>query len=223
MKKDLKDLVIAIDGPAGAGKTTVAKELAKKLEIPYFSTGAMYRALALKCLRNGKNPENKADAEEIVKYAKLSLKYENGKQSVILDDEDVTDMLYSDPISVGASQISVHKFVREKMVDLQRQVANSQSVIMDGRDIGSVVLPMARYKFYLDADVEVRAKRRYDELLSKGNSISFEEVLEDMKERDYRDKNRDISPLIVCDDAVVIDSTNLSVQQVVEAFLSKIE
>lgn len=219
----MNNLVIAIDGPAGAGKTTVAKALAKKLEIPYFSTGAMYRALALKCLRNGKNPENEADAEEIVKCAKLSLKYENGRQAVILDDEDVTDMIYNDQISVGASQISVHKFVREKMVELQRQVANSQSVIMDGRDIGSVVLPMAKYKFYLDADVNVRAKRRYDELISKGSEVSFEEVLEDMKERDYRDKNRDISPLIVCDDAVVIDSTNLSVQQVVEAFLSKIE
>lgn len=222
MKKDLKDLVIAIDGPAGAGKTTVAKALSKRLEIPYFSTGAMYRALALKCLRSGKNPENETDAENIAKNSTLSLKYENGKQSVILDGEDVTDMLYSDPISVGASQISVHKFVREKMVDIQRQVANQQNVIMDGRDIGSVVLPMARYKFYLDADVEVRAKRRYDELLSKGSKISFEEVLQDMKERDYRDKNRDISPLIVCDDAVVIDSTNLSVEQVVDEFISKI-
>ena len=223
MKKDLKNLVIAIDGPAGAGKTTVAKALASRLEIPYFSTGAMYRALALKCLRSGKNPENKDDAEQIAKSAKLSLKYANGKQSVILDGEDVTDMLYSDQISVGASQISVHKYVREKMVDIQRQVANQQNVIMDGRDIGSVVLPMAKYKFYLDADVNVRAKRRYDELLSKGSQISFEEVLQDMKERDFRDKNRDISPLIVCDDAVVIDSTNLSVEQVVDEFISKIK
>ena len=223
MKKDLKNLVIAIDGPAGAGKTTVAKALAGRLEIPYFSTGAMYRALALKCLRSGKNPENKDDAEQIAKSAKLSLKYANGKQSVILDGEDVTDMLYSDQISVGASQISVHKYVREKMVDIQRQVANQQNVIMDGRDIGSVVLPMAKYKFYLDADVNVRAKRRYDELLSKGSQISFEEVLQDMKERDFRDKNRDISPLIVCDDAVVIDSTNLSVEQVVDEFISKIK
>ncbi len=220
--KDMNNLVIAIDGPAGAGKTTVAKALAKKLEIPYFSTGAMYRALALKCLRNGKNPENQADAEEIVNNARLSLKYENGKQSVILDDEDVTDMLYSDQISVGASQISVHKIVREKMVELQRQVANSQSVIMDGRDIGSVVLTMAKYQFYLDADVNVRAKRRYDELLSKGSLVSFDEVLEDMKERDYRDKNREISPLIICKDAKVIDSTNLSVEEVVNEFISKI-
>ncbi len=217
-----KKIVIAIDGPAGAGKTTVAKELAKKMDIPYFSTGSMYRALALKCIQLGLDATNEKDANLIANNTTVGIKYENGKQYVLLDGENVTELLYTDQISAGASQISVHKIIREKMVEIQRHVAQNQSVIMDGRDIGSVVLPMADFKFYLDADVKVRAKRRFDELKSKGNNISFEEVLKDMKERDIRDKSREISPLVICDDAIVIDSTNLSIDGVLNEFFKHI-
>ena len=219
----MKKLVVAIDGPAGAGKSTIAKALANKLNIAYFSTGAMYRALALKCINLGLKATDENDANWIAENTSVSLKYENGKQYVLLDGEDVTNKLYSDEVSSGASQISVHKIIREKMVEIQRQVASSQSVLMDGRDIGSVVLPNADYKFYLDADVEVRAKRRFDELVSKGENVTFDEVLNDMKERDHRDKTREISPLVICKDAIVIDCSNLGIEEVVNEFLKYIK
>ncbi len=219
----MKKLVVAIDGPAGAGKSTIAKALANKLNIPYFSTGAMYRALALKCLNLGLDATDENDAKWIAENTAVSLKYENGKQYVLLDGEDVTEKLYSDDVSIGASQISVHRIIREKLVEIQRQVASSQSVLMDGRDIGSVVLPNADYKFYLDAAVEIRAKRRFDELISKGEKVTFDEVLMDMKERDHRDKTREISPLIICDDAIVIDCSNLGIDEVVNEFLKYIK
>ena len=217
-----KKLVIAIDGPAGAGKTTIAKALANKLCIPFFSTGAMYRALALKCLRQNLDPKTEKTAQQIANSTNLDISYKNGNQSVLLDGEDVTNLLYTDDVSMYASQISVHKIIRQKMVEIQRNVAGSQSVIMDGRDIGSVVLPMANFKFYLDADVEVRAKRRFDQLASQGNQITYEEVLEDMKQRDIRDKTRDISPLVVATDAIIIDCTNLTIDEVVKKFIDYI-
>ncbi len=218
----MEKIVIAIDGPAGAGKTTIAKELAKKLDIPYFSTGSMYRALALKCINNNLDPESEETANYIAENTKIALKYENGLQYVILDGVDVTNKLYTDKVSEGASKISVHPVVRQKLVKLQRETANSQSVIMDGRDIGSNVLPMANYKFYLDANVEIRAKRRFDELIKKGSNVTFEEVLADMKDRDYRDKNRKVSPLVVCEDAIVIDSSNLTIDEVINEFFKYI-
>ena len=219
----MEKLVIALDGPAGAGKTTVAKALSKKLNIPYFSTGAMYRALALKCLQNNLDAKSEKDAEFIANSTKVGLKFEDGEQKVILDGQDVTKLLYTDTVSQMASQISVHPIIRQKMVELQREVAKEGSVIMDGRDIGSVVLPMANYKFYLDADVEVRANRRFLELTNKGEKVTFEEVLADMKERDFRDKNRAVSPLIVCDDAIVIDCSKFNIEQSVDAFIKVLE
>ena len=218
----MEKLVIAIDGPAGAGKSTVAKALAKKLDIPYFSTGAMYRALAVKCLNLGLDATNESDANFIAQNTVVSMKYENGNQYVLLDGKDVTDKLYTDEISKGASQISVHKVIRQKMVEIQRQIAKTQSVVMDGRDIGSVVLPNAKFKFYLDADVEIRAKRRFEELLKNGENVTFEEVLSDMKERDFRDKTREISPLIICKDATIINCSNLTIDECVEEFLKHI-
>ena len=146
-------------------------------------------------------------------------KFEDTNQLVFLDGKDVSNCLYTDQISILASQIAVHKPIREKLVEIQRDVANNNSVIMDGRDIGSVVLPMADFKFYLDADVNIRADRRYKELVSKGEKTTFEEVLEDLKLRDIKDKTRNISPLIVSEDAIVIDSTYMNVDEVVDKFL----
>ena len=216
-------IVIAIDGPAGAGKSTIAKALAKKLEIAYISTGSMYRALALKCINNNFDATDENVANQIANSTTLNVEYRNGDQLVFLDGEDVTTKLYTDKVSDFASKISVHKVVREKLVEVQREIAQRQSVVMDGRDIGSVVLPNADLKFYLDADVEIRAQRRYEELLSKGAKATYEEVLADMKERDYRDKTREISPLKICDDAIIIDCSHLSIEEVVNKFLSYIK
>ena len=220
----MKDkLVIAIDGPAGSGKSTIAKILANKLEIAYISTGSMYRALALKCIKNHLEPTDGNVALKIAQSTSINVEYKNGEQLVFLDGEDVTTKLYTDKVSDYASKISVHKVIREKMVEIQRNIADKQSVVMDGRDIGSVVLPNANFKFYLDANVEIRAQRRYDELVSKGVKTTFEEVLSDMKERDIRDKSREISPLKICDDAIMIDCSHLSVVEVIEKFMSYIK
>ena len=217
-----KHLVIAIDGPAGSGKSTMSQALSKRLNIPYFSTGSMYRALALKCARLHLDPASEETADFIAKSTHLDLVFKNGNQIVLLDGEDVSNLLHTDEISLYASQISTHKIIREKMVEIQRKVANQQSLVMDGRDIGSVVLPMANFKFYLDADVNVRAKRRYDQLVLSGNNISFDEVLEDMKNRDIRDKTRKISPLVVAKDAIIIDCTNLTIEEAVDEFMKYI-
>lgn len=215
-------IVIALDGPAGSGKTTIAKVLSKKLNIMYLNTGALYRALAYKCIKNGLDATSTEVAEQIAKNTDLKVEYKDGLQHVFVDGEDVTDKLSSDEVSIASSQISVHKEIRHKMVELQRHIADKQSIIVDGRDIGSVVLPKADFKFYLDADVSVRAERRYKELVSKGSNISFEEVLKDMKERDYRDMTRDVSPLKKCADAIVIDCTNLGIGEVIEKFMEYI-
>ena len=217
-----KKLIIAIDGPAAAGKTTIAKALASKLNIPYISTGALYRALALKCLQNGLDASSEDVAMQIANTTTVSTTYQNGRQIIWLDGADVTDKLYTDSVSDASSKISTHKVIREHILEAQRKIAQNQSVVMDGRDIGSIVLPMANYKFYLDADVGVRAQRRYLELVAKGENVSYQEVLDDLKERDFRDKTRNISPLVVCKDAIVIDCTNLSISQVVDKFLEYI-
>lgn len=215
-----KHLTISIDGPAGAGKTTIAFELSKRLNILYLSTGALYRALGLKCKNMNLNPANEIDAKKVVENTQIDVKYVKGSQRVILDYEDVTDKLYSDDISSYSSTISSHKCVREFLISLQRSIADKQSVIMDGRDIGSVVLPNANFKFYLDANEKERAKRRYAELKKKGISTTLLNVLKDIKKRDYADSHREISPLKVPENATVVDSTNLDVNQVVQKFLN---
>lgn len=215
-----KHLIIAIDGPAGSGKTTVAKALANKLQITYLNTGAMYRALGLKCVFCGFNPDDENAANIIANSTKLSIEYKDGSQRVILDDKDVSDQLSNELIGSYASKISKHKKVREKLVAIQRELAEKQNVVVDGRDIGSVVLPNANFKFYLDADVNVRAQRRLLDLQKTNPAETFENVLEELKERDYNDKTRAVSPLIICPDAKVIDCTNMTIEEVINKFLS---
>ena len=219
----MKKIVIAIDGPAGAGKSTIGKQLSMRLGVPYFSTGALYRALAVKCLNLKLDARLPKNAEYIANNTEIDVKYEGQNQYIILDGEDVSNKIYNPEVSDVASQISVHPVIRQKLVDLQRNLAERQSIIMDGRDIGSVVLPNADYKFYLDADVKVRAQRRYEELISKGKQVDYQNVLDEMIERDRRDKERETSPLIICEDAIVIDCSNLNIEQVVDKFVEIIE
>ena len=195
----MKKIVIAIDGPAGAGKSTIGKQLAKRLDVPYFSTGALYRALAVKCINLNVDATLPQTAQMIADSTNLEIKYHGQTQSVFLDGKDVSNDIYRDEVSEVASKISVHPVIRQKLVDIQRHLADTQSIIMDGRDIGSVVLPKADFKFYLDADVKIRAERRHKELLEKGQNVSYDVVLDEMIERDKRDKGRETSPLIVCD------------------------
>ena len=209
---------IAIDGPAGSGKSTVAKLLSKKLGILFLSTGSLYRALGLKCKNLGLDPKSEEDAQKILN-SQIDVVYKDGQQIVVLDNQDVTDQISTEEIGSFASLISQHKCIREKCVEIQRQIASKQSMVVDGRDIGSVVLPNAKYKFYLDANLDERAKRRYKDLVIKNPKITFNEVREDLKERDYNDIHRKLSPLLLCDDAVKIDSSLLTIEQVVDEFI----
>ena len=218
-----KKIIIAIDGPAGAGKTTIAKALSKQLDILYLNTGALYRAYGLKCLDNKLNANSLETASNLSQSTVIDVKYIDGAQHTILDGVDVTDRLYDEGVSGLASTISKHDVIRQSLKNIQQKIASNQSVIMDGRDIGSVVLPMADYKFYLDADVEVRAKRRWLELKTKDDNILYEDVLREIKERDHNDITRDLSPLVKCKDAITIDCTNLGVNQVVDLFLKYIK
>ncbi len=217
-KMDKEIYAIAIDGPAGSGKSTIAKKLASKLGILFLSTGSLYRAMGLKCKNLGLDPKDELSAQKILD-CKVDVKYINGSQNVFLDGENVTNQINNEEIGAYASLISQHKCIREKCVEIQRQIASSQSMIVDGRDIGSVVLPMAKYKFYLDADVHERAKRRYKDLTQKGINTTLDEVEAELKQRDYNDIHRKLSPLVLCNDAIRVDSTNLSIDQVVDEFM----
>lgn len=204
-------LKIAIDGPSGAGKSTIAKLVAQKLHIEYVDTGAMYRALGLKALRDNIDMGNLSQVAELLKTTRVDIV--NGR--IILDGEDVTDFIRTNQVSKAASDISAIKIVREKMVKMQQDMGKSKSVIMDGRDIGTVVLKDSHNKFYLTAEDSVRAKRRYDELKAKGCETTFEDVLEQIRQRDYNDSNREVTPLRKAEDAIEIDSSNMTIEQVV--------
>lgn len=216
-------ITIAIDGPAGAGKTTIAEALSKKLNIMYLSTGALYRAYAVKYLDNNLDIHSVAVAQQVANNSDIDVKFIDGKQHTFLDGVDVSNRLYNDEISMISSTVSQHKIIRQSLINIQQKIAAEQSVIMDGRDIGSVVLPKADYKFYLDADVSVRAQRRYEQLIKKGEKATYKDVLQDMKNRDINDSTRSISPLMKCPDSIIIDCTNLNIEQVVEEFLKYIK
>lgn len=210
---------IAIDGPAGAGKSTIAKLVAKELSFIYVDTGAMYRAMALYLLKNGVNKENAEEISKVCKNAEISIEYRDGVQIVLLNGENVNAYLRTEEVGNMASVSSANPDVRAKLLELQRSLAAKQSVVMDGRDIGTTILPNAEVKVYLTASSETRAKRRYMELTEKGIACDIAEIQRDIEERDARDMNREISPLRQAEDAVLVDSSEMSIEEVVKAIL----
>jgi len=210
---------IAIDGPAGAGKSTVAKRIAKELSYIYVDTGAMYRAMALYLIRCGIKADDTPGIESACQNADISIVYENGEQQVVLNGENVTPYIRTEEVGNMASASSVNGKVREKLVALQQKLASEKSVVMDGRDIGTVVLPEAKVKIYLTASSRTRAQRRYDELTAKGVACDIEKIEQDIIERDHRDMNRANSPLRQAEDAVYVDSSDMTIEEVVNRIL----
>ena len=210
---------IAIDGPAGAGKSTIARRVAKELSFIYVDTGAMYRAMALYLLRKEVNKDDTEQIGNICQDAEISIEYQNGEQIVLLNDENVNSYLRTEEVGNMASVSSAVPRVREKLLSLQRKLARDMSVVMDGRDIGTTILPDADVKIYLTASSLTRAKRRYLELQENGTVCNLDEIQKDIEERDQRDMNREISPLRQAEDAVLVDSSDLTIQQVVDRIL----
>lgn len=211
---------IAIDGPAGAGKSTIAKKIAKKMNYIYVDTGAMYRAMALFLIRNGVTKDDTSKIEEICQQADISIEYKDGEQIVLLNGENVNGLIRTEEVGNMASVSSANGKVREKLVQLQKELAKKADVVMDGRDIGTCVLPNADTKIYLTASSAVRAKRRYDELTQKGQIFDLQKIEEDIIERDHRDMTREISPLKQAEDAVLVDSSDMTIDEVVEKIIS---
>ena len=208
---------IAIDGPAGAGKSTIAKRLAKKLGFIYVDTGAMYRAMAYYFLQHNIDTKDENAIAAACPDVDVTITYENGEQQVLLNGENVNGVIRNEEVGNMASSTSVYPVVRKKLVELQRQLAKSADVIMDGRDIGTCVLPDAQVKIYLTASSATRAKRRYDELTEKGVSCDLAEIEKDIIDRDYRDMHRETSPLRQAEDAVLVDSSEMNIDEVVDA------
>lgn len=208
---------IAIDGPAGAGKSTIARRLASKIGYIYVDTGALYRTVAYAVLENGISPDSKKDVIPFLKSITVDLVYKDNEQRVMLNGQDVTDFIRTPIVSESASKVSAIPEVREYLLGLQRKLAEENNVVMDGRDIATVVLPFAKVKIFLTASPEIRAKRRYDELVAKGQAVEFDDVLADLKERDYRDMNREVAPLKPSEDSVTVDTSLLDFEQSVAA------
>ena len=214
---------IALDGPAGSGKSTVAKILAEKLGILYLDTGAMYRDCALKCLNSGVDVSDEVGVKGIIDGLDLKIRYDGGAQVTLLDGKDVSKEIRRAEISMLASTVSAHKAVRMKMVEKQREIASEMDCVLDGRDIGSFVLPNAKYKFYLTADSMVRAERRYKELKERGEEVDLNALHEEIIKRDYNDSHRDFAPLVKAKDAEVIDTSYISAEEVAEIIIKKIK
>ena len=208
---------MAIDGPAGAGKSTIAKLISREMGYIYVDTGAMYRAMAVYFSKNKVNPEDESAINEAVKNVDIKIEYQNGEQQVILNGENVTGLLRTEETGNMASKTSKYKEVRSKLVELQRELAKTTDVVMDGRDIGTTVLPDAFVKIYLTASSDARAKRRYDELMAKGEQCDLSAIKEDIEKRDYQDMHREISPLKQAEDAVLLDTSDMNIEQVVAA------
>ena len=214
---------VAIDGPAGAGKSTVAKSVAALKNFIYVDTGAMYRAMALYFLRKGIDKTDESAINAALGQVEITIRYEKGAQQVILNRENVSGLIRTEEVGNMASATSVYKKVREKLVELQKELARQADVIMDGRDIGTCVLPDADVKVYLTASSAVRAKRRYNELKEKGTDCDLDEIEKDIIDRDYRDMHRENSPLKQAEDAVLLDSSDMTLKEVVDAIVAMIE
>ena len=214
---------IAIDGPAGAGKSTIAKAVAKELSIIYVDTGALYRAVGYYALSKGKDTTNVEDITALLDEIKVELSYDENKvQSVLLNGENVSDKIRTPEMSMAASNVSAIPSVRKFLFDTQQNIAKTNSVIMDGRDIASVVLPNADVKIFLTATPEDRARRRYLELVEKGMQVEYEDILEDVKKRDYNDSNREIAPLKPTEESIIVDTTGYELEDAIDTILNVI-
>jgi cytidylate kinase len=215
----MKKINIAIDGPAGAGKSTISKLLASQLGYIHIDTGAMYRAVGLKVLKNNISPHDRKKIVEILNSTDIQIKLVDGRQLVFLDGEDVTEKIRQPEVSMYASDVSKIREVRERLVKMQQELAKQKGVIMDGRDIGTHVLPNAELKIFLTATAEERAKRRFLELKQKGYDVDYYQLLDEIKKRDQNDMTREFAPLRIAEDAIVIDSTSLSIEEVLQKVL----
>ncbi len=223
LRKDIAgNYAVALDGPSGAGKSTVAKLVANALEITYLDTGALYRALGLKCLNAKVDTSNAQAVENCLKDAAVGIRYVDGAQRVTLDGTDVSDKIRTPEVSMAASVTSAMPYVRAKLLGIQRDIAEHNSVILDGRDIGTVVLPAAEFKFFLTASADVRAKRRYDELKAKGQDVVYADVYNDVVQRDKNDSTRAVAPLKQAYDAELIDSDGMTAEQVAAFIVARI-
>ncbi len=214
---------IALDGPAGSGKSTVAKIIAKDLDILYLDTGAMYRACGLKCKKEGVSVKDEEKVRPIIENIDLKIEYKDGAQVTVLDGVDVSSEIRKPEISMLASDVSALKCVRLKMVEMQRKIAGKMDCVLDGRDIGSFVLPKAEYKYYVTADSKIRAERRYKELTERGETVDFDALHEEIKRRDYNDSHRDFAPLTKAADAKVIDTSEMTARQVADTIISDVK
>lgn len=214
---------IAIDGPAGAGKSTIAKIVAKNLGFIYVDTGAMYRTMALACYRAGIKAEQEEKVVSKCNQVKVTLGYDDGVQKVYLDGEDVSSEIRQEVIGNMTSAIAVYSPVRKILVEMQQELATTNNVVMDGRDIGTAVLPNADLKIYLTASSRTRAKRRYKELVEKGINCNIDDIEKDIIDRDYRDMHRDVSPLVQAKDAVLVDSSEMNIEEVVEEIIKHVK
>ena len=214
---------IAIDGPAGAGKSTIAKTVSKELGYIYVDTGALYRTVGLNALREGVDTKDAAGVIATLDGLKVSLRFVNNEQRVFLGEEDVSEAIRQNEVSMAASNVSAIPGVREFLFDLQRDIAKNNNCIMDGRDIGTVVLPDAQIKLFLTASAEARADRRFKELTEKGQSVDYDVILKEIKERDYQDSHREIAPLKQAEDAILVDSTEMDLPATINYMLNIIK
>ena len=215
-------MIIAIDGPAGSGKSTIAKLIAKQLNFRYIDTGAMYRAVAWTALKKGLSLMDESAMARIAKNLKIEFVPSAEGQAVMVDGKNTTALLKDEIVGRGAATVAAQKFVREVLVDQQRKIGKTGNMVMDGRDIGTVVFPEAQKKFFFIADAEERGRRRYKELKSKNPGLDLKTIVEEIQQRDYEDRNRNISPLVKADDALEIDTTRLSIEEVTDYVLENI-
>lgn len=219
----MKKVIVAIDGPSGSGKSTVAKLLAKKLGYTYIDTGAMYRAVALQAKRDNVDINDSAALIRLCDSVKIEFLPDNGGLRTILNGEDVSEEIRTPEMSMAASDISARQEVRQSLLSLQRRMGEKGGVVLEGRDVGTVIFPNAEAKFFLDASLEERGSRRYKELAAKGMNVTLEQTIDDVRKRDINDSSRDIAPLKMAVDAVLVDSTNLGIEEVVEKMIGEIK